>query len=143
MELVIDVGKILSFNEYLKAGIKKGKWGDYAYLYMDPKVRKYKTKIKNYVIKHYKDAILASEILKTKGARFHIDWNYEVTNVDSIDVSNVHKIVEDSVFDAFNAVFKKAKLKHKLNDVRVKSFFAEKHELTGLVEILRCNIRIK
>lgn len=138
IELIIDVGKILSFNEYLKAGIKRGRFGDYAYLYMNPKVRDYKTDIKRFVIKTYKSLIAESTLL-TKSNKFYIEWSYEVESVSKIDVSNINKIVEDSLFDAINHI-KKLPKKKQINDVQVMSCRMTKTTKTGPKEVIKCRI---
>lgn len=140
IELIIDVGKVLSFNEYLKAGIKKGRFGNYAYLYMNPKVRDYKTDIKRFIIKNYKSLITESTLL-TKSNKFFIDWHYEVESVSKIDVSNINKIVEDSLFDAINHI-KKLPKKNKINDVQVMSCRMTKSEKIGLREVIKCKISL-
>lgn len=135
MEFILQLDKILSFNDYLKAGVKKGRRGHYAYLYMDPDVRKYKNGIKSQIIKNYKSVILESDLF-TSSNKYRLEWDYYVTNIDKIDVSNINKICEDSIFDGINEVLKSKKLK--INDVQVRSYSATKHELTGLVETIKC-----
>lgn len=141
IEFVIDVGMILSFNEYLKAGVKKGKTGKYyGFLYMNPDVRNYKLRIKEFIIKNYKELILETEWFK-KSSKFNIDWHYEVDSIAKMDVSNIHKIVEDSIFDAINKIIKPKK--RKVNDVQVMKCTMEKSNKVGERQIIRCRISLR
>lgn len=140
IELIIDVGRIVSFNEYLKAGIKKGKFGHYAFLYMNPDVREYKADIKDHIIKNYKELISSSPIIK-KTSQFYIEWHYEVNSILKIDVSNINKIVEDSLFDAINSIMKLPK-KKRINDVQVISSKMTKSNKNGPREIIKCTISL-
>lgn len=138
MEFIIEVPKILSFNNYLKAGIKKGRSGSYAYLYMDSDVRKYKEYIKSFVINNYKEYILGSELFNPTN-KFYIEWNYEVTNPDKIDVSNINKIIEDSIFDGINEVIAPVKI----NDVQVVKCSMTKGACKVLgTEVISCKISL-